>query len=147
MHVGIAYLLWRRKRSRHSRRMCIRDFAYLIRGPWKIFLIAVGDTSRRLRKIATLLQRQCSNYDVQAKHGKMLYHAKASIDLNIAGINWFIAKWHSAPNTGVQKLCNVCFSYNTVDSDIRYKCVYEMNTRLGLHINRTIGDPWTSVFL
>ena len=31
MHVGIAYLRWRGKRSRHSRRIC--KFAYLIRGP------------------------------------------------------------------------------------------------------------------
>ena len=34
MHVGIAYLRWRGKRSRHSRRMRIRNFAYLARGPW-----------------------------------------------------------------------------------------------------------------
>ena len=34
MHVGIAYLLWRGKRSRHSRRMRTRNFAYLARGPW-----------------------------------------------------------------------------------------------------------------
>ena len=33
MHVGIAYLRWRGKRSRHSRRMRTRDFAYLARGP------------------------------------------------------------------------------------------------------------------
>ena len=34
MHVGIACLRWRGKRSRHSRRMRIRKFAYLARGPW-----------------------------------------------------------------------------------------------------------------
>ena len=34
MHVGIAYLRWRGKRSRHSRRMRTCDFAYLARGPW-----------------------------------------------------------------------------------------------------------------
>ena len=34
MHVGIAYLRWRGKRSRHSRRMRTRNFAYLARGPW-----------------------------------------------------------------------------------------------------------------
>ena len=34
MHVGIAYLRWRGKRSRHSQRMRTRDFAYLARGPW-----------------------------------------------------------------------------------------------------------------
>ena len=33
MHVGIAYLRWRGKRSRHSRRMRTRKFAYLARGP------------------------------------------------------------------------------------------------------------------
>ena len=33
MHVGIAYLRWRGKRSRHSRRMHTRNFAYLARGP------------------------------------------------------------------------------------------------------------------
>ena len=33
MHVGIAYLRWRWKRSRHSRRMRTRNFAYLARGP------------------------------------------------------------------------------------------------------------------
>ena len=33
MHGGIAYLRWRGKRSRHSRRMRIRNFAYLARGP------------------------------------------------------------------------------------------------------------------
>ena len=32
MHVGIAYLRWRGKRSRHSRRMRIRNLAYLVRG-------------------------------------------------------------------------------------------------------------------
>ena len=34
MHVGIAYPRWRGKRSRHSRRMRICNFAYLVRGPW-----------------------------------------------------------------------------------------------------------------
>ena len=34
MHVGIAYLQWRGKRSRHSLRMRTRNFAYLARGPW-----------------------------------------------------------------------------------------------------------------
>ena len=33
MHVGISYLRWRGKGSRHSRRMRTRDFAYLARGP------------------------------------------------------------------------------------------------------------------
>ena len=33
MHVGIAYLRWWGKRSRHSRRMRTRNFAYLARGP------------------------------------------------------------------------------------------------------------------
>ena len=33
MHVGIAYLWWRGKRSRHSRRMRIRNYTYLVRGP------------------------------------------------------------------------------------------------------------------
>ena len=37
MHVGIAYLRWRGKRSRHSRRMRTRNFAYLARGPWGVF--------------------------------------------------------------------------------------------------------------
>ena len=34
MHVEIAYLRWRGKRSRHSRRMRTRNIAYLVRGPW-----------------------------------------------------------------------------------------------------------------
>ena len=34
MHVGIAYPRWRGKRSQHSRRMRIRNFTYLVRGPW-----------------------------------------------------------------------------------------------------------------
>ena len=33
MHVGIAYLWWRGKRSRHSRRMRTRNLTYLARGP------------------------------------------------------------------------------------------------------------------
>ena len=33
MHVGIAYLQWRGKRSRHSRCMHTRNFVYLARGP------------------------------------------------------------------------------------------------------------------
>ena len=33
-HVGIAYPRWRRKRSRHSRRMHTHNFMYLARGPW-----------------------------------------------------------------------------------------------------------------
>ena len=33
MHVGIAHLRWRGKRSRHSRRMRTCNFAYLARGP------------------------------------------------------------------------------------------------------------------
>ena len=34
MHVEIAYLRWRGKRSRHSRRLLTHNFAYLARGPW-----------------------------------------------------------------------------------------------------------------
>ena len=34
MHVGIAYLWRRGKRSRHSRRMRTRNFVYLARGPY-----------------------------------------------------------------------------------------------------------------
>ena len=34
MHVGIAFLWWRGKRSRHSRRMRIRNYTYLVRSPW-----------------------------------------------------------------------------------------------------------------
>ena len=34
MHVGIAYLRWRGKHSRHSQRMRTRNFAYLARGPY-----------------------------------------------------------------------------------------------------------------
>ena len=37
MHAGIAYLRWRGKRSRHSRRMRTRNFVYLVRGPWHYF--------------------------------------------------------------------------------------------------------------
>ena len=36
MHVGIAHLRWRGKRSRHSRRMRTRNFTYLARGPWQL---------------------------------------------------------------------------------------------------------------
>ena len=44
MHVGIAYLRWRGKHSRHSRRMRTRNFAYLARGPlfcrsWRIIRV------------------------------------------------------------------------------------------------------------
>ena len=42
MHVGIAYLRWRGKRSRHSRRMRTRNFAYLARGPWETMCIMCG---------------------------------------------------------------------------------------------------------
>ena len=46
MHVGIAYLRWLGKRSRHSRRMRTRDLAYLARGPcrqllWQLLLAYV----------------------------------------------------------------------------------------------------------
>ena len=34
MHFGIAHPRWREKRSRHSRRMRTRKFAYLTRGLW-----------------------------------------------------------------------------------------------------------------
>ena len=37
MHVGIAHPRWRGKRSRHSRRMRTRNFAYLARGPCNVF--------------------------------------------------------------------------------------------------------------
>ena len=36
MHVGIAYLRWRGKRSRHWPRMRTCNLAYLARGPWQI---------------------------------------------------------------------------------------------------------------
>ena len=39
MHVGIAYLRWRGKRSRHSRRMRTRNFAYLARGPLMMVIV------------------------------------------------------------------------------------------------------------
>ena len=39
MHVGIAYLRWRGKRSRHSRRMHTRDYAYLSRGPLYSYIL------------------------------------------------------------------------------------------------------------
>ena len=42
MHVGIAYLRWRGKRSRHSRRMRTRNFAYLARGPWTPPVISIS---------------------------------------------------------------------------------------------------------
>ena len=38
MHVGIAYMRWQGKRSRHSRRMRTRNFTYLARGPCCSFL-------------------------------------------------------------------------------------------------------------
>ena len=34
MYVEIAYPRWQGKRSRHSRRMRIRNCTYLVRGPW-----------------------------------------------------------------------------------------------------------------
>ena len=34
MRVGIAYPRWQGKRFQHSRRMRIRNFTYLARGPW-----------------------------------------------------------------------------------------------------------------
>ena len=49
MHVGIAYLRWRGKRSRHSRRMRTRNFAYLARGPW---VMASQITANSLLNIA-----------------------------------------------------------------------------------------------
>ena len=42
MHVGIAYLRWRGKRSRHSRRMRTRNFVYLARGTWKAVFLCTG---------------------------------------------------------------------------------------------------------
>ena len=42
MHVGIAYLRWRGKRSRHSRRMRNRNFAYLARSPLPSVLQYLG---------------------------------------------------------------------------------------------------------
>ena len=42
MHVGIACLRWREKRSRHSRRMRTRNFPYLARGPWHVSFWFVG---------------------------------------------------------------------------------------------------------
>ena len=53
MHVGIAYLRWRGKRSRHSRRMRNRNFAYLERGPWYILYISTVMPKIRVPIICT----------------------------------------------------------------------------------------------
>ena len=50
MHVGTAYLQWRGKLSRHSRRMRTRNFAYLARGPW-----AVVELGHRLSLCAIII--------------------------------------------------------------------------------------------
>ena len=44
MHVGIAHPRWRGKRSRHSRRMRTRNFAYLSRGPLGEYLLVLEDS-------------------------------------------------------------------------------------------------------
>ena len=52
MHVGIACLRWRGKRSRHSRRMRTSNFTYLVRGPleWKMYFLfhSLGSLSSAL---------------------------------------------------------------------------------------------------
>ena len=45
MHVGIANLGWRGKRSRHSQRMRTRDLTHLARGPWGIPLLSPSPLS------------------------------------------------------------------------------------------------------
>ena len=45
MHVRIAHLRWRGKRSRHSQRMRTRNFTYLARGPWKLQVLHSYDIS------------------------------------------------------------------------------------------------------
>ena len=53
MHVGIAHLRWRGKRSRHSRRMRTRNFTYLARGP----------LHTRQKVLDTLVYTSCTNSD------------------------------------------------------------------------------------
>ena len=49
MHVGIAYMRWRGKRSRHSRRMRTRKFAYLARGPYRNICSSRGNSELNRR--------------------------------------------------------------------------------------------------
>ena len=66
MHVGIAYLRWRGKRSRHSRRMRTRDFAYLARGPWRYEPCYLGYYIKvfELRKYLQISHRSSNVYDI-----------------------------------------------------------------------------------
>ena len=64
MHVGIACLWWRGKRSRHSRRMRTRKFAYLARGPWNKNSFHVTGPSWR-ESIETSMWRQSNEYNTR----------------------------------------------------------------------------------
>ena len=55
MHVGIAYLGWRGKRSRHSRRMRTRDFVYLARGPSMIIDYQRGSIRLQNGRVLTII--------------------------------------------------------------------------------------------
>ena len=61
MHVGIAYMRRRGKRSRHSRRMRTRNFAYLARGPWYQLCRINGPFLLRALISTTLVLRNDSN--------------------------------------------------------------------------------------
>ena len=78
MHVGIAHLRWRGKRSRHSRRMRTRNFTYLARGPFIAALLPNGPFGitagniwkfsgrKRNRECPSLLH--CSGWDIHMEH-------------------------------------------------------------------------------
>ena len=61
MHIGIAYLRWRGKRSRHSRRMRTRNLTYLARGPWRNY-------KRNIDQVATV-------YDTLDGNNVSFYHS------------------------------------------------------------------------
>ena len=60
MHVGIACLRWRGKRSRHSRRMRIRKFAYLARGPW--FVLTTFILANKIIENKHIIMQCASNF-------------------------------------------------------------------------------------
>ena len=97
MHVGIAYLRWRGKRSRHSRRMRTRNFAYLARGPWLLMLRLLASSGAHFTKgfpyAVELLIHLCPNFSFS--HGKV-------------HIDWCICRWLGA--NAIIISCCVVFS-------------------------------------
>ena len=69
MHVGIAHLRWRGKRSRHSRRMRTRKFTYLARGPWHKQAITLTNVYPAHRAIHTSSENnQCHGLHLAIYH-------------------------------------------------------------------------------